>query len=86
MKSRAKILKVLPFVLLIVFWVLLDFYLDRKSEHIPPGQDLMASMQIVKARDKAKAPDFTLKNLKGENIRLSNLRGKVVLVNFWTTW
>lgn len=32
------------------------------------------------------APDFTLENTKGEKIRLSGLRGKVVIVNFWATW
>ena len=32
------------------------------------------------------APDFTLERLDGEEIRLSDLRGKVVLLNFWATW
>lgn len=32
------------------------------------------------------APNFTLKNLKGEEISLSDYRGKIVLINFWTTW
>ncbi len=32
------------------------------------------------------APDFTLKSLDGEPYTLSELRGKVVLVNFWATW
>jgi len=32
------------------------------------------------------APDFVLPDLKGQAIRLSALRGKVVLVNLWTTW
>lgn len=32
------------------------------------------------------APDFTLNSLDGESYTLSELRGKVVLVNFWATW
>ncbi len=32
------------------------------------------------------APDFTLLTLSGAPIRLSDLRGKVVLLNFWVTW
>jgi thiol-disulfide isomerase/thioredoxin len=32
------------------------------------------------------APDFALPRLTGESLRLSDLRGKVVLLNFWATW
>lgn len=32
------------------------------------------------------APDFALKNLAGETIRLSDFKGKAVIVNFWATW
>lgn len=32
------------------------------------------------------APDFTLINLKGEEVSLSDYRGKIVLINFWATW
>jgi cytochrome c biogenesis protein CcmG/thiol:disulfide interchange protein DsbE len=32
------------------------------------------------------APDVTFKDLQGKQVRLSEFRGKVVLVNFWATW
>lgn len=32
------------------------------------------------------APAFELKDLKGRTARLSDYRGKIVLLNFWATW
>ena len=32
------------------------------------------------------APDFQLEDTQGNKVRLSELRGKVVMVNFWATW
>lgn len=32
------------------------------------------------------APEFTLKNLEGEDVSLSDYRGKHVFLNFWATW
>jgi peroxiredoxin len=32
------------------------------------------------------APDFALKSSTGDNLRLSEFRGDVVMINFWATW
>ena len=32
------------------------------------------------------APDFELKTLEGETVKLADLRGQAVLVNLWATW
>lgn len=32
------------------------------------------------------APDFQLKDYQGNQVRLSNFKGKPVLINFWATW
>jgi len=49
---------------------------------------LLASMLFSHASIAAAvaAPDFTLKSDTGENIRLSELKGEVVMINFWASW
>jgi len=32
------------------------------------------------------APDFTAKDVNGKDVKLSDYRGKVVLINFWASW
>ena len=41
---------------------------------------------ITAANFRKKAPDFAFKDANGAIVRLSNYKGKVVLLNFWATW
>jgi peroxiredoxin len=34
----------------------------------------------------SEAPDFTLQDLNGKQIKLSSMRGRPVMINFWATW
>jgi peroxiredoxin len=34
----------------------------------------------------APAPDFELESISDQHVQLSDLKGKVVLINFWATW
>ena len=47
-------------------------------------QDDIAQTTLINEGDKA--PDFTVEMLDGSKIKLSSLRGNVVLINFWATW
>jgi peroxiredoxin len=47
-----------------------------------PGQEAMT----VQAKAGALAPDFEASDLEGRRFRLSDYRGKAVLINFWASW
>ena len=56
----------------------------------PPGAQQVESLRpdaepFGETAD-AVAPDFTLEDLAGNSVRLSSLRGKVVLLDFWASW
>ena len=45
------------------------------------GQEATTGVNVGEA-----APDFTLVDLEGNQVTLSDFRGKTVFVNFWATW
>jgi peroxiredoxin len=47
---------------------------------------LLMLLQLESPEARTPAPDFTLPTLDGGRLRLADLRGKVVLLNFWATW
>ena len=59
-----------------------------------PGTSLLGAILVIftastlaaSSLEGQVAPDFVLKSATGENLRLSEYRGDVVLINFWATW
>ena len=45
-----------------------------------------AGQLLTPVPGKVPAPDFTLQDTEGRSHRLSDYRGKTVIINFWTTW
>lgn len=53
---------------------------------IPPLSEQLSALDIYHYKEPAEAPDFELPSIDGEMVSLSQYRGKVVLISFWTTW
>lgn len=56
---------------------------SKKEETVSKGGHLFLKSGIEVGN---LAPNFLIKNLKGDESALSKYRGKVVLINFWATW
>lgn len=81
MKRNAIILAVLVIV------VAAMLYSGRFFQHRPAGAGAPPGLQGSAEQIKGKpAPDFELLDLNGKTVKLSELRGKAVLLNFWATW
>lgn len=50
------------------------------------ASNLVLSSAHAQVEDKKLALDFTLKSNDNKNIKLSELRGQVIMVNFWANW
>ena len=70
--SESNLKKDITIVLLIGIFIVAILFLQRGK--------------MVKLKPGSPAPNFTLKSLDGENVSLSQFKGKVVLLNFWATW
>ncbi|TDL63021.1 redoxin domain-containing protein [Rhodococcus qingshengii] len=70
-------------VLIALLGVAIVQAMDKKAEPENVSQEA-ANMGGLKVG--AKAPDFELKTLSGDTVKLSDLKGKKVMLNFWATW
>ncbi len=79
---------VVPIILIIAG----AWFIFRPSPVTEPGAEAGASDNTAATNlDPAPAvghpaPDFTLNNLAGQEVSLSDFRGRPVIVNFWATW
>jgi len=53
---------------------------------VPDWEGAKVEPVTKKAAKGQPAPDFALKDIDGKAWRLSDLKGKVILLNFWATW
>ncbi|MGQ9880399.1 MAG: redoxin family protein [Armatimonadota bacterium] len=56
------------------------------AKKVEPKQQAEESREDTKSLDGQPAPDFTLTDMEGNPVSLSDLKGKVVFLDFWATW
>jgi thiol-disulfide isomerase/thioredoxin len=66
--------------------IVLVWLLNRSGELSFRSISLTASGTGPAPREGEPAPDFVIEILGGSSVRLSDLRGQVVWINFWATW
>jgi len=79
--SRAKILRLLPFLIIVLVAVILLAHQKSPYQLPPPKMDIT----VLDVRTET-VWDFTLPNLSGESVHLTDFKGNVVLLNFFGTW
>lgn len=68
-------------ILLVVAALVIGVHLADRATRVSHGAGASASGKLG-----GEAPDVTLKDLDGNEVSLTQYKGKVVLVNFWATW
>jgi cytochrome c biogenesis protein CcmG, thiol:disulfide interchange protein DsbE len=88
MSSNARLLSAIALgALLIAIGLvsLVNLSSHRTLGSAPLGSETSSGQSGIVAAGKL-AANFTLKDLKGDQISLASLRGKVVFLNVWATW
>jgi cytochrome c biogenesis protein CcmG/thiol:disulfide interchange protein DsbE len=73
-------------VLIIALSGFVLFSCGGKDDKSSKTEKTAKQVENTENRDADMAPDFTLTSVDGNDIRLSDYRGKVVIIDFWATW
>lgn len=73
-------------VVVVLLAGLLFGFWQMNKEWLYRGQRPTEGTLLLNDMEKNGIPDFSLTDIKGREIRLSDFKGKVVIVNFWASW
>ena len=89
MNRRPFIGSPLVFSLMFILWAFLttscDFGFSSESDSAQSGQQ-PANLKRAWPKIGSVSPPFALVDLGGNSVKISDFKGKVVLLNFWATW
>jgi peroxiredoxin len=71
-------------IALVVAAGLLAVYMAKEKD-LPVNQSPQA-FTLLTQMEKSGVPDFELKTLAGETVKMSQFKGKVLIINFWASW
>lgn len=78
--------KILASVLSVALVVALVGCGDKKADNMSESKSEIAEPKASSQSDMQKAADFTLTDIDGKAVSLSDFNGKVKIIDFWATW
>jgi len=90
-KTYITIWEILPLCLFIIFSIVMSFSLEAGQvisldEAGSKTDRLFRKMEIFNIPHIAPPVDFSLPDINDQQVTLSDFKGKIVFLNFWTTW
>jgi len=90
-KPHITLREILPLCLFIIFSIAMSFSLEAGQvisldEADPKTDRLFREMEIIEVPHIPPTVDFSLPDINGQQVTLSDFMGKIVFLNFWTTW
>lgn len=84
-KKKSNII-ILIIAILAIMGAAYTFYSKNKTQSLATPTQQSTTSDQTSPNSKVMAPDFTLKDLNGKDVKLSDYNGKIVILNFWATW
>lgn len=84
MKSKLKTVVLIGLVAVLFVVIYLSY--SELSKDYNPNNANSNTTEDLSDSEKLKAPDFTVTDMEGKSVKLSDFIGKPVIINFWASW
>ncbi|MBU2597812.1 MAG: TlpA family protein disulfide reductase [Actinobacteria bacterium] len=82
-RKKGIIILIIVAILIVVVFALGFLFIQNILSKFSEFPSIMGTKSIETGIE---APNFTLKNLNGEDVELSQIKGNIVLIDFWAVW